>query len=110
MAQYDVDKTIDALAIRDTSDHTSVVSNHQQFAPKTIAVCNKLDKSVDFQLQGCFDESFTEAFDIGAVFNVAANTNDWQNAEVYFPFLRIVATATVTPTSGTLTVFFLKRE
>ena len=110
MAIFDVDKSFDALAIRDTSNHNSNVSDHRVFSPKTIAVCNKLDKTVTFQLQGSFAEAFTEVFDIGASFDVTATTNGWQNAEVYFPYLRLVASCSVSPTAGTLTVFFLKRE
>ncbi len=110
MSQYDTDKVIDGEAIRDTNDVLSSVSDHRVFAPKTIAICNKLNQSVDFQLQGSFESAFTEVFDIGAVFNVAANTNDWQNADVYFPYLRLKATATTSPTTGDLTAYFLKRE
>jgi len=110
MPQYDQDKTFNALAIRDTALKTSTPSEHKQFSPKTIAVCNKLDQLVTFQLQGSFEETFTEVFNIGATFDVAANTNGWQNASVYFPYLRLTAQCTTAPTTGTLTVLFLKVE
>lgn len=110
MAQYDIDKPFDALAIRDTAEHNSSVSNHQQFSPKTIAICNKLNQTTTFQLEGSFNSSFAEVFDIGATFDVAAETNAWQNASVYFPFLRLKASCSVAPTTGTLTTFFLKVE
>ena len=107
MPQYDTDKTFNALAIRDTALKTSTSSDHKQFTPKTIAVCNKLNQQVTFQLQGSFDNSFAEVFNIGATFNVAANTNGWQNASVYFPYLRLTAQCSTAPTTGTLTVFVI---
>ena len=110
MPQYDTDKTFNALAIRDTALKTSTASDHKQFTPKTIAVCNKLNQQVTFQLQGSFDSSFAEVFNIGATFDVAANVNSWQNASVYFPYLRLTAQCSTAPTTGTLTVFFLKVE
>lgn len=110
MAQYDTEKVFDAEAIRDTTAHTSSISDHRVFAPKTIAICNKLNQTVTFQLQGSFDAAFSEVFDIGATFDVTASTNDWQNADVYFPYLRLEVSCSVAPTTGDLTVYFLKRE
>jgi len=110
MSQYDSDKVFDALAIRDTSNHNSVVSDNRGFTPKTIAVCNKLNQTVSFQLQGCFDNTFTEVFNIGSSWDITASTNGYQNTETYFPFFRLVASCSASPTTGTLTVFMLKVE
>ena len=108
MAAFDQDKIFDTKAIRDTADHLSIVSDNQATPTKTIAVCNKLDQAVTCQLQGSFDASFAEVFNIGATFVITASTNDWEEASVYFPFIRVKATCSVAPTTGGLTIYLLK--
>ena len=108
MAAFDQDKIFDAKAIRDTTNHLSIVSDNQSMPTKTIAVCNKLNQDVTCQLEGSFSASFAEVFNIGVTFVVTASTNDWEEASVYFPFIRVKATCSVAPTTGTLTIFLLK--
>ena len=110
MAQFDIHKIFDELSIRDTATYNSEISDHRVFSPKTIAVVNKLNQAVTFQLQGSFDPAFSEIFNIGVAFTVTANTNSWQNASVYFPYLRLTASCSISPTSGALTTYFLKVE
>ena len=107
---YDKDTVFDALAIRDTATKTSDVSNNQGFVPKTIAINNALNQAVTLQLQGTTDSSFTNVYDIGAPFVIAASTLSYQNTETYFPFFRLTAVCAIAPTTGTLTVTLLKVE
>jgi hypothetical protein len=102
------DKVFDAEAIRNTSDHTSAVSEERGFIPKTIIVHNHLNQSVSCQVQGDVVEAFTDPIDVGSPFSVATTVDDYETLTDYFPFLRVVASCSVAPTTGTLTVFIAK--
>ena len=106
MAVADRDKVFTAEAIRDTSAHNSTKSNTGEFNAETIVVHNGLDKTVTIQLQGSVDDSTW--IDIGNSFNVDATTNDYDTVTDYFCCYRVVATCTVSPTTGTLDVWILK--
>ena len=88
MAMFDQDKVFDALAIRDQNNHNSIVSNNQSTPTKTIAVCNKLNQIVTCQLQGSFEEAFTEVFNIGTSFNVGIGLNGSLLYKKYYPCYR----------------------
>lgn len=107
---YASDKAFDTELIRDTSSKISTVINSEGFIPKTLAISNKLDEDVTLQLQGSPLEDFSEIFDIGTNFVVTASTNSYQNADVYFSFLRLTAICATAPTSGDLTVYLERVE
>ncbi len=102
------EKIIDALAIRDTSDHNSSVDESKGFIPKSIVVHSNLNQIVTVQLQGDVDESFSNPMNVGSSFNIAANTDDYATLTDYLPFFRVVASCSTAPTSGDLTVFIAK--
>ena len=104
------DKAFDAEAIRDTNDHTSIEINNGDFVVKSLIIENGLNQEVTFQCQGSAEAGFSNPFDIGGEWSVAANTNQLQTCDSYIPFWRIIASCSVAPTSGTLTVFVLGVE
>lgn len=106
MANQDIDKVFDALAIRDTSNHNSVESKSGEFMAKTIVVENGLNQQVTFQLQGsCFGSTWVN---IGSPWNVATSTNTFQTVDTFFPFYRLQAVCGTSPSSGSLTVCIIK--
>ncbi len=104
----EIDKVFDALSIRDTVNHDSTISNSEGFKVETVAIINKLDQDIVCQFQGSMEVSFTDVFDIGDPFSVLKNTNDFQNTDTYFPFMRVSAICAVQPTTGVLTIFLAK--
>jgi len=102
------DKIFDALAIRDTNDHNSTVSEERGFIPKTVIVHNHLDQTVTCQVQGDIEDGFSNPIAISDPFNVSGTTDDYETLTDYFPFMRVVASCSVSPTTGTLTVYIAK--
>jgi hypothetical protein len=102
------DKVFDAEAIRDTNAHNSAVSEERGFIPKTVIVWNHLNQTVTCQVQGDIEDTFSNPIDINDPFNIPASTDDYETMTDYFPFLRVVATCSVTPTTGDLTVYIAK--
>ena len=101
------EKAFDALEIRDTAEHTSKEIFNGEFIVKTLILENGLNQSVSFQCQGSAEEGFSNPFDIGAPWSVAANTNSYQSCSAYIPYWRVIATCDTAPTSGDLTVFVM---
>lgn len=99
-----IQKSIDALAIRDTSAKNGDVVFNGAFVIKTLIIENGLNQTVTFQCQGSANADFSNSFNIGSSFDVAASTNTYMTCETYIPYWRIVATCSVAPASGTLTV------
>lgn len=97
-------KVINALAIRDTSAKTSDVVENGDIFIKTIIVENTLNQAVTFQCQGSSTADFANYFLIGSTWDVSASTNIFATCDSYIPFWRIIATCSVAPASGTLTV------
>ena len=92
-----------AEAIRDTSDHMSEVSvENYGSQTRTLLIHNKLDESVSIQVQGDRESTFSNPMDIGSAIVVSANTNEYTTMTQYFPFIRIKATCSVAPTTGSL--------
>lgn len=108
MAITDKDKLFDDEAIRDTSNHNSAVSDTGEFTAETIVIYNGLNQQVTLQLQGSLDESTW--IDIGASFNIAASTNDYETVTDYFPCYRLVASCVTAPTTGNLNAWILKTK
>jgi hypothetical protein len=106
MANFGEDKVFDALEIRDTSDHNSVISYIGEFTAETIFVCNGLDQEVTLQLQGSRDKSVW--VDVGVPVAVTANTDDYDTVTDFFPYYRIQATCSTSPTSGQLDVWVIQ--
>jgi len=102
------EKVIDALAVRDTSNHNSSVSENKGFIPKSIIVHNGLNQQVSIQVEGSIDDTFNNPLTVGNSFNVAAGEDDYDTLTDYLPFLRAVISCTVAPTTGTVTVYLAK--
>ena len=99
-----IQKSIDALAIRDTSAKNGDVVFNGAFVIKTLIIENGLNQTVTLQCQGSANADFSNSFNIGTSFDVSASTNTYMTCETYIPYWRIVATCSVAPASGTLTV------
>ena len=99
-----IQKSIDALAIRDTSAKNGDVVFNGAFVIKTLIIENGLNQTVTLQCQGSANADFSNSFNIGTSFDVSASTNTYMTCETYIPYWRIVATCFVAPASGTLTV------
>ncbi len=106
MATVDKTQAFDAEAIRDTNNHNSDAVDTGEFTAETIVVYNGLDQTVTIQLQGSHDQ--TVWLDIGSTFNVANVTNDYATVTDYFPSYRLVASCSVSPTTGDLDAWILK--
>ena len=102
------DQILDALEIRDTSDHLSSIADSTGFVPKTLIIHNSHNQIVTCQLQGAALVAFSNPIDIGSSFTVAATTDDYQTISDYFPFLRLKASFSTAPASGDITVFLEK--
>ena len=101
------EKTFDELEIRDTSDHTGTTVFNGSFVVKTIIIENELNQAVTFQCQASMHDDFTNSFDVGSTWDVSASTNDYQTCESYFPYWRLVASCSSSPSSGDVTVHIL---
>lgn len=97
-------KALDALVIRDTNAHDGVVIFNGEFIIKTLIVENSLDQAVTFQCMGSAHPDFSNSFNIGSSFEVAATTNIYMTCDTYIPYWRITATCSVAPTDGSVTV------
>jgi len=102
------DKIIDALAIRDTSNHNSSASEERGFIPKTVVVWNHLNQTLTCQVQGDIEDGFSNPIDVGDPFDITANTDDYETLTDYFPFMRVVTSCAIAPTSGDLTIYIAK--
>ena len=100
-------KAFDALAIRDTSPHTSDIIYNGEFVVKTLIVENSLNQTVSIQCYGSNNPDFTNSFMVGEAWDVTAGTNVYQTCDSYIPYYRAVATCSVAPASGTMTLIVL---
>ena len=108
MGKVNQDKAFDAEAIRDTSNHNGTVLDLFDFQVKTIIVENGLNQQVTLQCQGSAHSDFSNSFNIGASFNVAADTDTYQTCDSFFPYMRLTAICSTAPTTGSLTVNFIE--
>lgn len=108
MATTDKDKTFNALAIRDTSNHNGAKIDTGEFTAQTIVTYNSLNQQVTLQLQGSLDG--TTWLNIGSTWDVAASANNYQTVSDYFPCYRVTAICGTAPASGTLDVWILKTK
>ena len=101
----------DALAIRDTSAHNSSSINNMQAGGTLLCFArNSLDQTVDLKYQGSFDGTSVWK-DLATAVTVSATTGtDVQTLTDPWPFVRAVATSTVQPASGSLTVHWAWAE
>ena len=104
----DEDKVYIALAIRDTNSHDSTVCMSGETDPSNILIENGLDQTVTFQLQGGRCEGDTY-INIGDTFDVSASTNTCQSISIYFSKYRLQASCSVSPTTGELDAWILKK-
>jgi hypothetical protein len=91
-------------AIRDTSTHNGATVYNGDFQIKTIVVENGLNQTVTLQCQASAHSDFSNSFNVGSSFDVSASTNSYQTCDSYFPYWRLTATCSSSPTSGDLTV------
>ncbi len=101
------EKTFDELEIRDTADHNGITVFNGSFVVKTIIIENGLNQAVTFQCQASMHADFSNNFDVGGEWDIAANTNSYQTCESYFPYWRLVASCSSAPSSGDVTVYVL---
>jgi len=80
------EKTFDALEIRDTNDHNGLTVYNGSFVVKTIIIENELNQAVTFQCQASMHADFSNSFDVGSTWEVAASINSYQTCESYFPY------------------------
>ena len=106
MASWDKDEVFCEQAIRDTAEHESDYSYIGEFTAETIVYHNTLDQAVTLQYQGSVDDVIW--IDIGSPIVVAANTNDYETVNDFFPEYKVLATCDTAPTSGNLCVYILK--
>ena len=102
--------TFTAEEIRDTNDHNGAVVFNGDFVVKTLIIENGLNQQVTLQCQASAHADFSNSFNVGSSFDVAANTNTYQTCDSYFPYWRIVATCSTALTTGDLTVIILGVE
>jgi len=108
MAHVNTEQTFDALAIRDTNDHTGTTINNFAFQLKTIVVENGLDKTVTLQCQASVHSDFSNSINVGSEWDATASATMYQSCETYFPYMRLIASCDSSPTSGNLTVHFIQ--
>lgn len=96
----------DTESIRDTNAHNSTSSSNRGYRVKTVIVNNGLNQIVTMQCQGSRDD--TNWINIGGTWDVAATTLTYQSCDTYFPYMRAVATCSVAPSSGTLSMWLEK--
>ena len=108
MAKVNTEKTFDAEAIRDTNVHNGTIIDNFDFQLKTIIIENGLNQQITLQCQGSAHSDFSNSFDIGSSFNVAANTDTYQTCDSYFPYMRLTAQCGSSPTTGDLTIHFVQ--
>jgi hypothetical protein len=100
--QYLESTMFDALAVRDTSAHNSESIPSNELPIKTLIINNSLDQTVTLQMQASRDN--TNWFNVGSTFDI---TTGWgyQTCETFFPYGRMVAQCSVSPTTGTLSAW-----
>jgi len=101
------EKTFDELEIRDTSNHTGDTVFNGSYIVKTIIIENELNQTITFQCQASMHADFSNNFDVGSSWDVAASTNSYQTCESYFPYWRLTASCASSPSSGNITVYVL---
>jgi hypothetical protein len=94
----------DAEAIRDTSDHWSILLDNRGYRLKTIIIENGLNQQATFECWASRNSDFSNSFIVGSSWNVAASTDTYETSDSYFPYMKIKATCATAPTTGSLTV------
>jgi len=99
-----IQNTFTAKEIRDTNSYNGDIIFNDDFVVKTIIIENILNQIVTLQCQGSAELDFSNSFNIGDSFDVAANTTIYKNYDNYFPYYRVTAICSSSPTSGDLIV------
>ena len=102
------DQIITDLALRDTDDHTSGVSDNRGAIPKTVVIYNETDEDLTVQLQGDRDVDFDYGMNMGSPFVVSSNTHDYATISDYLPYLRVSVSAITAPTTGTVDAYIMR--
>lgn len=102
------DIVVNAFALRDTSNHFSIVSDNRGAIPKTILIQNELNQPVVLQLEGDREPTFANVVAVGSSFTVAPVTDSYATISDYLPYLRLRYSSAVAPVSGALSVFMEK--
>lgn len=105
-----VGKLMDALAIRDTNAHNAATPLTNATSGSLLFFAqNSCNQDVSLKYQGSFDG--TNWVDLASAATVTATTGtDKQTLTDPWPYVRCVATCSVAPASGSLTVNYSWRE
>lgn len=108
---YGNDQVFTDEEIRDTNAHNSPVVDCRTFKNKTVLAVSDLDQPLSCQIQGAYDEDFTDPTDLGAPFTVPIGSvtteRRYETNDDYFPWIRVVVTATGVPTAGDLNMWVM---
>lgn len=100
-----IEKTsISALAITDTNAHAGSAVQLEPGGTLYAVLCtNLLNQNCSFQLQGAMDQD-GPWFNVGSAISVTSNADyGYATFTEPWPWVRVVATAGSTPSSGTVT-------
>ena len=101
-------RLIYSAAITDTNAKTSDTAEISGYSEKSLIVKNGLNQNAVIQIQGSCDN--ITFINVGATTTVNAGVNsiigvnEVAQLNNYFPFLRATITASISPTTGTITV------
>lgn len=109
MARFGSGKLVDALAIRDTNAaNSTALTDLALVGSLMFFAVNTLNQAVSLQYQGSFDG--TTYANIGSATSVSATSGtSAQTLSDPWPYVRVVATCSVAPASGSLTVHYSYR-
>lgn len=102
------DVLMNALSVRDTSEHVSSVSDNRGFVPKTVIIINGLNQAASVSLFGSRTSDFSTELQLGSAASVAASSNDYATVSDYFPYIRAKVTAAASPSTGSITLYLEK--
>ena len=101
-------RSIYSSSITDTSAKTSDAADLSGYSKKSIIVQNGLNQNAAIQIQGSADNitfvSVGTATTVNAGVNALIGSNEVAQLVNYFPFIRATVTASVSPTTGIISI------
>ncbi len=97
---YEEEQVFTDKAIRDTSNHFSVVVDSKRFLKKSAIIHNGLNVDVDIRWQGSIDVGFTKPMSLEPLVTVSAGTEKLITTDDLIPFMRLRAKCSSSPSSG----------
>lgn len=112
---YSEKRVFSDKSITDTSTYNSTTFDAKRFKVITLYIANTLDQIVTIQVKANRSDSTTGSVNVGSSFTVAATTGiEARTIEVsndgWLPYYYITATASGTPTSGSLNCYISGRN